>query len=106
MKRLFKRLGSLFLFGAMVQPTNAARVVLGQAEPDGLRFLHAAATIPEAEMLRQVLTDAGFHIEHVAAAATGAFGINANSSIYVRADQYEEADAFLREFLSAEPIEE
>jgi hypothetical protein len=54
-------------------------------------------------LLRQVLTEAGFHIEYVASANAGVFGTPGNNSVYVQASEFEEAKKFLDEYLSAEP---
>lgn len=74
--------------------------------PRGLVLLHVTATTAEADMLRQVLTEAGFHMEYVAGAATGIFGTTGNNSIYVQSAEFDQADAFLKEFLAAEPLPE
>ena len=42
----------------------------------------------------QVLTEAGFHVEHVASSLTGVFGISGNTNVFVASDQFESAEAF------------
>ncbi len=96
----------LTMFAFFTQPTNPARIGQGVPSPEGLRLVHCAATVAEAEMLRQLLSEEGFHVEHVPSTSTGVFGTTGNSSVYVRDDQFESAQTFLEEYLSAEPIME
>ncbi len=102
---MLKALKTLF-FGTTMQPTNHAEVVLGGMDPGGFRLLHAAPNVAEADMLRQVLIDAGFHMEHIPTANTGVFGTTGNHNIYALNAEYDAADAFLKEFLTADLLPE
>lgn len=86
-------------FAANVTPTNAHRV-FAEEEAAGMKLLHSASTAAEADLLRQILAEAGFHMEHVPSASTGVFGTFGNSNIYVRAEEFEDAEQFLREYLT------
>lgn len=68
--------------------------------PTGLKPLYTANSSPEAEMLRQVLIDASFHVEYVPTPATGVFGVTGSSTIYVPEDELGAATEFLGEYLS------
>ncbi|MGI8905395.1 MAG: hypothetical protein ACR2IE_02765 [Candidatus Sumerlaeaceae bacterium] len=94
------------LFGAAVVPANPAPDAFDDTAPSGLKLLHVAPTTAEADLMRQVLAEAGFEIQYVAASSTGVFGTSGNRSIHVREDQFEDANQFLTEYLAAEPIEE
>ncbi len=104
LKRVVREPGYLkvLLFGATMTPANPAG--FSGAAPHGLALLHVAGTMAEAEMLRQVLTEAEFHVEYVAGAATGIFGTAGNNSVYVQANEFEHARAFLDEYFAAEPL--
>lgn len=93
----------VLLCGAAGQPTNTGRVMVDLA-PQGLKLLHTANTVPEAEWLTQVLRDAGFAMEHVPTASTGIFGTSGNSSLYVRPDEHDEAAEFLHNYLGGETL--
>ncbi len=90
------------IFAATVTPTNAYRV-FGEEKAAGMKLLHTAGTPAEADLLRQVLVDAGFYMEHVPSASTGVFGTFGNSNIYVKTEEYADAEEFLREYLA--PVE-
>lgn len=92
----------MLLFGSTAIPTNPHNVASGGPVPQGLELLHTTPTVAEAEMLGQVLTQAGFDIGYVPSASTGIFGTMGNNCIYVPAEQHAEAAAFLREYLAAE----
>lgn len=77
-----------------------------EAQPEGLRVLHVATSIAEADMLRQVLAEAGFNIEFVPATSTGVFGTTGNSVIYIAEADYAAASEFLKEYLEAPPCYE
>ncbi len=89
-----------FMMSANI-PLNASQVPFIEPDPDGLKLLFTAASSPEAELLRQVLIEAGFHIEFVPSTVTGVFGLTGNTCIYVPAGEYAEAQAFLRDYYSA-----
>lgn len=94
------------LFASTLTPTNPTNVAVGGPAPEGLELLHTAGTAAEAEMLSEVLAEAGFHMEHVASPGMGIFGSVGNSSVYVRSEEFHEAAAFLKEYLAAEPLPE
>jgi hypothetical protein len=81
-------------------PTDPYRVPFLEGCPMDLKALYTAGSSPEAEMLRQVLIDAGFHVEYVPSPATGVFGVTGNSTIYVPAGEFDAATQFLGEYLS------
>ena len=87
-------------------PLNPNRVIYGEGSPSGLRWLHTASSIPEAEMLQQVLIAEGFHIEYVPSTATGAFGTTGNTNIYVPEREYAQAAEFLKAYLNPPPESE
>lgn len=93
-----------FAFAAGI-PLAVQRVFESDAAPDGLRILHVATSIPEAEMLRQVLSEAGFEIEYVPATSTGVFGTTGNNVIYISEEKYPEAAQFLADYLNPQPPE-
>lgn len=88
----------VFFFGMAVTPTNTGRVMV-ETNAHGLKLLHTAGTVTEAEWLRQALSEAGFRMEYVPSASTGIFGTSGNSSIYVEPEDYDEASEFLRAYL-------
>ena len=71
--------------------------------PRGLVMLHSTQTVAEAELLRQVLHQAGFPTQHVPSAGAGVFGTTGNNTIYISEELLPEARAFLEEYLAAEP---
>src|SRR5687768_4838779 len=79
---------SLLMFNI---PQNPAKVPFITSNPDGMMLLYTASTVPEAEMLRQMLADAGFHPEFVPSIMMGVFGIGGNPQIYVPADEIKDA---------------
>lgn len=101
-KGLLAQLGFAPFLGAGL-PTNPNQVPFIEPAPDGLKLLYAAPTVPEAELLRQILTEAGFAVEFVPSTEMGVFGISGNPCIYVRDTDYAEAHAFLMEYLAATP---
>ncbi len=103
LKRAIREPGYLktLVFAAAVVPTNTGRVIV-EDDAASLRLLHTANTTAEADMLRQLLIDAGFHIEYVPSASTGIFGTSGSSSIYIQPDQFEDADAFLKQYYSSD----
>lgn len=74
--------------------------------PGGLSFLYTAGSVPEAEMLTQVLLEAGFHIEYVSPVTVGIFGITGNNVIYVAENEHSQAAEFLRDYLNPPAIPE
>lgn len=87
----------MLFFASAVVPTNTGRVIVEESAAGG-RLIHTADTSAEADMLRQLLADAGFHIEFVPSASMGIFGTPGNSSIYVKPAEYEDAQAFLNQY--------
>ncbi len=74
--------------------------------PEGMQLLYAAGTSSEAEVLRQVLAEAGYYMEYVPGDNTGVLGTTGNRSIYVRTEEFDSAKAFLDEYLNAPPLPE
>ncbi|HBF33614.1 TPA: hypothetical protein DDW35_03525 [Candidatus Sumerlaeota bacterium] len=75
--------------------------------PDGLRLLHCADSVPEAELLTQVLTEAGIHVEFVPTWTGGAFGMSgSNNDIYVQEDDFSKAKELVKEYFDGNPVEE
>ncbi len=99
-KEGLSRYGLFAPFFATALPSDPNKVLFSEGVPSGLRLLHTADTIPEAEMLSQILHEEGFPIEYVPTAGAGIFGIQGNRTIYVREDAFDTADAFLSEYLS------
>jgi hypothetical protein len=81
-------------------PLDPHKVPFLKSAPKGLRLLHAASSVPEAEMLTQVLIAEGFQIEFVPSITTGVFGTTGNSEIYVAEADYDRAVQFLKEYLT------
>jgi hypothetical protein len=77
-------------------PTNPSAVPFSTTAPEGLALVCSASTPAEADLIREVLRNAGFPVEYVPAVTTGAFGTTGNVHIYVQAGQEQGA----REFLS------
>lgn len=74
--------------------------------PEGLKLLHVADSVPEAEMLSQALIEAGFHVEYVpGGTGGGVFGIAGNNAIYISEAEYDPAAEFLKDYLAAPPQE-
>lgn len=84
-------------------PSNNNRVPFLNTSPQGLRLIHAADHPAEADLLRQVLAEAGFHVEYVPSIGTGVFGTQGNRNVYVHESQADEAAAFLAEYMNATP---
>lgn len=78
--------------------------VFDETAPQGLKLLYTSSTAAEADMLRQVLEEVGFHPEHVPSANAAVFGMVGNNSVFVPLEEFEQAEAFLKEYLAAEPI--
>lgn len=95
-----RRMLAVVFFGAMGEPTNPHRVFLPEAR-SGLRLLHMAGTSAEADLLRQVLSGAGFQMEYVPTSSVGVFGTTGSNRVYVRAEEFDEAEAFLKAYLEA-----
>jgi hypothetical protein len=76
-------------------PTNPVGVPFSTAAPEGLALVCSAPTPSEADLVRQILQDAGFHVEFVPAVNTGAFGTSGSIHVFVRLDQEKEAREFL-----------
>jgi DNA-dependent RNA polymerase auxiliary subunit epsilon len=76
-------------------PTNPHSVPFSTTAPDGLQIVHSASNVCEADWIREMLQDAGFHVEYVPPVTTGAFGTSGSVHIYVRADEAKEAREFL-----------
>jgi hypothetical protein len=96
----FRELLDRIFFPAAVQADESH-----DSAPRGLKLLHVTSTVAEADLLRQVMTDAGFRMEYVASEATGVFGTSGNSSIYIPEDQYDAANEFLQKYLNSEPLD-
>jgi hypothetical protein len=70
------------------------------AVPEGLKVLHVAPSQPEADLVRQVLIESGFHVEYVSSTGGGAFGVMGSNVVYVQEADYDAALAFLQEYLN------
>jgi hypothetical protein len=103
-----RRLFPFQLIGVPVatpMPLNPSQLVSLDAAPDGLRLLHCAGSVPEAEMLTQILIDEGLHIEFVPSWTTGTFGTTGNSNIYVQQADYDRAAQLLRDYLDGDAVD-
>jgi len=78
-------------------PTNPVGVPFSTTAPEGLALVCSAPTPSEADLVRQFLQDAGFHVEFVAPVTTGAFGTSGSNHVFVRADEEKEAREFLNQ---------
>jgi len=81
-----------FLLGI---PTNPHAIPFKITVPEGLAHVCSATNPAEADFIRQMLQNAGFHVEHVPAVTT-VFGTSGNAHVFVHAGEEKEA----REFLS------
>ncbi len=86
-------------------PTNPVEVPFSSTAPEGLALVYTASNSSEADWVRQVLRDAGFHVEFVPSATTGAFGMSGSVHVYVHTEEVKEALEFLRE-LQEKSLEE
>lgn len=75
---------------------------LFESSPQGLRELFLATSPAEAELLRSVLIEAGFHPEYVPSDMS-AIGPHDNSQIYIEVAEYDQALAYLHEYQAGEP---
>lgn len=87
-----------FLMGS---PTNPQAVPFLTTTPKGLVLVHSAPSTAEADLIRQYLENAGFHVEYVPPVTTGAFGTTGSVHVYVHVDQEEDAREFLRQLLDS-----
>ena len=78
-------------------PTTPHAVPLSTTAPEGLALVCSARTAPEGDLIRQILRDAGFHVEYVPPMTTGLFGTSGSVHVYVHAREQEEACEFLRQ---------
>ena len=85
-------------------PTNPYAVPFSTTAPKGLVLLHSAQNPSEADLIRQILQDAGFHVEYVPATTTGVFGTSGSVHVYVHTSEREDAHEFLRQL--REPVNE
>lgn len=65
--------------------------------PDGLVYLYSERTSEEAELTRQILREAGFHVEFVPQMWSGIYGQRGSPDIYVRTDEVQEVLGFLKD---------
>ena len=101
----WKKLFSTVPFFILGTPTNPNRVLVGYTEPEGLTLVHCAATTAEADLLRQILEDAGFRPEYVSSVGPGGFGTSGSPYVCVPAEEGEEARRFIAAYY-AESIED
>lgn len=87
-------LWSLLMVGS---PTDAGAIPPIRTAPSGLRLVYSAPTASEAEWLRQMLLQSGFHVEFVPSITSGIFGTTGSVDVYVEAEQAEDAIEFLGE---------
>jgi hypothetical protein len=73
--------------------------------PEGLALVCSAATAAEADLIRQLLKSAGFHVEFVPPDTTGMFGTTGSMHVHVRADEQEEAREFLHELQNSQAVD-
>jgi hypothetical protein len=76
-------------------PTNPYTVPFSTTAPEGLDLVCSAPSTCEGDWIRQVLQDAGFHVEFVPPVTTGAFGTSGSAHVYVHAAEAKEAREFL-----------
>lgn len=88
------------ILAATAFPINPSRIHFLEGTPMGLELLYTADSIPEADMLRQVLIEAGFHVEYVPASAMGVFGVSGSPTLYVPDSELAAAAEFLRDYLN------
>lgn len=83
-----------------ISRSNAGRVP-DMPSPEGLVLVRSADSAPEADLLRQVLVEAGFHPEYVPTALRGSAASGGYDSpyIYVPEAEAREARRFLVEYL-------
>ena len=87
------------------EPTNPFKVPFINSTPEGMAHVHTAPTPSEADLIRQMLRDAGFHVEYVPPVTTAVFGTSGSNHVFVRADQEKEAREFLN-YLQEASLEE
>ena len=80
-------------------PTKPSAVPFLATAPKGLALVFSASIPAEADWIRQVLRNAGFHVEYVPPVTTGVFGTSGSAHVYVRADQNQDAREFISQFL-------
>jgi len=78
-----------------------SRVPFTATAPDGLALIFSAPPRPEADWVRQVLAEGGFHPEYVPSISTGVFGTTGSVHIFVPAEEKARALAFLEELWAA-----
>ena len=76
-------------------PTNPHAVPFEAIAPEGLAIVCSAANPAEGDLVRQMLRDAGFHVEYVPAVTTGVFGTSGSAHVFVHASEEREAHEFL-----------
>lgn len=76
-------------------PTNPNAVPFSATAPEGLALVFSAPTTVEADLIRQVLQNAGFHVEYVSPVSTGVFGTRGSVHVYVHASQEKDACEFI-----------
>lgn len=94
LRRVVEKIFALFAL-LMVEPTNPFAVPFSNAAPEGLEIVYIARTPSEAELVRQILIKAGFHMEYVPPPLTGALGTSGSVCVYVHAGKKESAQEFL-----------
>lgn len=95
---LFRALRKALLFfaGSAVASQPPPMPYLREQAPAGLKRFHIADSVPEADLLRQVLAGAGFHVEYVPGSGRDA----GSRTLYVSETEYAEADEFLKDYLN------
>ena len=94
-RSILEKIFAPFAFLICCEPTNPFVVPLSSVAPEGLAVVYTARTPSEAELVRQILQKAGFHVEYVPPATTGAFGTSGSVYVYVHAGEKESAQEFL-----------
>lgn len=100
------KLFSMFSCAINAQPANPNKTPLFTPSPDGLQQVWMAANVAEADLLRNLLIENGFHPEHVPSGTMGVFGANLIPSVHVPTAEAEEAREFIHDYLNAPPPDE
>lgn len=87
-------------------PTNPHEIATSVKAPRGLSLVYCAATVAEADLMRQVLEEAGFHPEFVPSVTTGVFGTTGSAYVFVPKAETEEVESFLKQYFTSPPIDE
>ena len=84
-------------------PSQPMRLPLLTPAPKGLALAYTADDYLQADLLRQLLEQQGFHPEWVPPFTTGAFAINHSPHIFVPQDEVQPAREFIAAYQAGEP---